>query len=76
MERARMRDNEWLGYTEWLKPKRVADELGVDYHRVLEWLRREEDPLPAVLIDGNRRTMHVPRKELNRWIERNSIAVK
>ena len=75
MERMRMRDTAWLGYTDWLKPQRVAAELGADYHRVLEWIKRKEDPLPAVKLDGNRRTMHVNREELNKWLERNSTAI-
>lgn len=75
MERARMRESAWTGYTEWLKPERVAAELGTDYKRVLAWVKRQEDPLPAVRLDGNRRTMHIRREELNSWIERNSTAI-
>ena len=75
MERARISETAWLGYTDWLRPTRVAAELGVDYKRVLRWLEREADPLPAVYIDGNRRERHVNRKELNEWIERNSTSL-
>lgn len=75
MERARISETAWLGYTDWLRPTRVAAELGVDYKRVLRWLEREADPLPAVYIDGNRRERHINRKELNEWIERNSVAL-
>ena len=74
MERARNRDTQWLGYTEWLTPPRVAAELGVEYKRVLEWIGREEDPLPAVLIDGNRKKKHVRREELNSWLIRHSAS--
>lgn len=75
MERARMRDNAWTGYTEWLTPVRVAAELDVEYHRVLDWIARDDDPLPAVLIAGNRRSRRVNRKELNEWLQRNSKRV-
>lgn len=75
MERSRISETAWLGYTDYLKPTRVAAELGVDYKRVLGWIQREDDPLPAIYLDGNRRTMHIRRKELDAWIERNSIAI-
>lgn len=76
MERARMRDNAWQGFTEWLTPMRVSQELEVDYHRVLSWLKREKDPLPSVLLDGNKKQSRIKREELNKWIERNSKPVE
>lgn len=58
--------------TEWLTAKAVSIELGMDYKRVLEWVKRKEDPLPTHLIDGNRKQGRVYRPELNEWLMRNS----
>ena len=70
-----MRENAWTGYTEWMTPVRVAAELDVEYHRVLDWITRDEDPLPAHLLDGNTRKRRVFREELNEWLKRNSRRV-
>lgn len=58
--------------TEWLSVRQVADELGMDYARVLGWTRRKVDPLPSRLIDGNRKQGRIYRGDLNEWILRNS----
>ncbi len=58
--------------TEWLSVRQVAEELGMDYVRVLRWTKRKEDPLPTRLIAGNKKQGRVFRPELNEWIIRNS----
>lgn len=50
----------------------VANELEMDVKRVLEWEKMMDDQLPVVFIDGNRRQLRVRRKDLNKWIARNS----
>ncbi len=61
--------------SEWLSLAEVARELGMDYKRVLGWTRRDEDPLPARLIEGNKKQARVYRPALNDWIIRNSVAL-
>ncbi len=58
--------------TEWLTIKQVSEELEIDYNRVLAWTKRKMDPLPARLIDGNKKQGRVFRPDLNEWIMRNS----
>lgn len=58
--------------TEWLSLPEVAEELGMDYKRVRAWTKRKHDPLPARLIDGNRKQSRVYRPQLNEWLMRNS----
>lgn len=58
--------------SEWLSLPEVARELGMDYKRVREWTNRKEDPLPARLIDGNKKQKRVYRPHLNEWLFRNS----
>lgn len=58
--------------TEWLTLKQVSEELGIDYARILQWVKRKHDPLPSYLIDGNKKQGRVFRPELNDWIIRNS----
>ena len=62
----------YLMQTEWLSVRQVAAELSLDYTRVLNWTKRKDDPLPARLVDGNRKQARVFRPELNDWIMRNS----
>lgn len=58
--------------TEWLTLNDIARELSMDYKRVRSWIKREDDPLPAFLIDGNKKQVRVYRPTLNEWIVRNS----
>lgn len=58
--------------TDWLSAKRVAAELGMNYHDVLAWAKRRDDPLPARCIGGNRKQWRVRRCDLDEWIMRNS----
>lgn len=65
-------DSQYSVPTEWLSLQDVARELRMDYKRVREWAKRDDDPLPAVLIDGNTKQARVYRRDLNEWIWRNS----
>lgn len=65
-------DSQYSVPTEWLSLQDVARELRMDYKRVREWVKRDDDPLPAVLIDGNTKQARVYRRDLNEWIWRNS----
>lgn len=65
-------DSQYSVSTEWLSLQDVARELRMDYKRVREWVKRDDDPLPAVLIDGNTKQARVYRCDLNEWIWRNS----
>lgn len=58
--------------TEWLSVAEVSRELGMDYKRVLGWTKRKHDPLPARLIDGNKKQARIFRPLLNEWLFRNS----
>lgn len=58
--------------TEWLSLHEVAEELGIDYKRVREWIRLKSDPLPARLFPGNKKQARVYRHDLNEWLMRNS----
>lgn len=58
--------------TEWLSLKQVAEELSMDYKRVLDWSKRKTDPLPTRLIAGNKKQGRVFRPDLNEWVIRNS----
>lgn len=58
--------------TEWLTIAQAARELGMDYKRILKLTKREEDPLPARLIDGNKKQARIYRPFLNEWVLRNS----
>ena len=60
----------WEGYTEWLDARRVAQELKVDYGKVLEWAKRDIDPLPVRFPEGNHCQWRVFRKDLNEWLFR------
>lgn len=65
-------DSQYSVSTEWLSLQDVARELRMDYKRVREWVKHDDDPLPAVLIDGNTKQARVYRCDLNEWIWRNS----
>ena len=65
-------DSQYSVPTEWLSLQDVARELRMDYKRVREWVKRDDDPLPAALIDGNTKQVRVYRRDLNEWIWRNS----
>ena len=58
-------------YTDWLTPSRVALELSIDPDKVREWAKRNRDPLPVKLPDGNVKQWRVNRSTLNKWLERN-----
>ena len=49
----------------------AARYAGFDYHTVLGWMRRPDDPLPYYRAPGQTKNYRIKRKELEEWLERN-----
>ena len=57
-------DREWLGIGELTKYASVSDRT------LREWMHRQDDPLPAVRVDGK---ILVRRSQFDAWLERHRI---
>lgn len=49
----------------------LADQMGTRYDRLLEYARREDDPLPVRLMPGRSRGGFVLPSEFDEWVRRN-----
>lgn len=54
--------------------REIADQLGTNHSTILQYARREDDPLPLRYIKGKRNGGFVIVPEFVEWLERNTCS--
>lgn len=53
----------------------AARQLGKSRHAIMEWVRRKDDPLRAVLPPGAKQGIVIKFSDLAEWLSRNGTSI-